>query len=176
MKYHYKSPADFRAEREERAASNRNSKNRSTRVILLDVALLFVLFAILAYAGLLFPGQQYSQAAVQRGAFEITASLNVQFMTPRDAVFYLHVKNVHPVSETFPPELTPPLNEARLELRADNGGLYSGVLPLTARRLAAGETALIRGELQLPEGVRLAKEKRGAIELVWAGDLIRLEF
>lgn len=176
MKYHYKSPEEIRAEREARAETNRSGKNRSTRVILFDVALLFVLFALLAYAGFLFPGQQYSQQAVRRGAFEIAASLNLEFMSPREAVFYLHVKNVHPAPEIFPPELNPPLTEARLELRGETGGLYSSILPLPARRLAPGETALIRGELQLPEGARLAKEKRGAVQLIWAGDVVRLEF
>ncbi len=176
MKYHYKSPEEIRADRQARADVNRSGKNRSTRVILLDVALLFALFALLAYAGVLFPGQQYSKAAVRRGAFEISGSLNIAFMTPREAVFYLHVKNLHPVSETFPPTLDPPLADARLELRGETGGVYSSVLPLPARTLAPGETALIRGELELPEGVRIAKDKRGAIELGWAGDLIRLEF
>jgi len=187
MKYHYKSPRQIRGEAEEtrRSGPAATKRNRSTMILLADLAIILLIFGVLYYSGI-WPLREFtSQETWRRGPFEFSATLRLEGAARNRLAFYLNVKNDSTTPRDFPApgfagvpspaSAEGEIGEARLLAASVKGERFTARMQVPSRTIQPGETTIYREELQMPAGQALAEGSGARLELETPDEPVRID-
>ncbi|MCB1323304.1 MAG: hypothetical protein KDK34_23800, partial [Leptospiraceae bacterium] len=113
MKYHYKSPIELQTEQQTERKS-RPTRNRVTMIVLMDIAILVIIFGVIYFSGVWPTGEKHSGDTVERG--DLSFSVTARRESAGAIDFFLNVHNTAGSLREFPAP-DDPLQAAHIEVQ-----------------------------------------------------------